>query len=63
MNTIHTLKCPHYSIKNRNKIIMKSCGELQKRYGFITSRELSIEIDRSQALAKKIIQKLISVYL
>ncbi|MFH1473553.1 MAG: LAGLIDADG family homing endonuclease [Candidatus Aenigmatarchaeota archaeon] len=58
-NIIHTLKYPHYSVKNRNKIIIKSCSELQKRYGFITSRELAIQIDRSRVLAKKVIRKLV----
>jgi len=57
---VQTLKCPHYSAKNCRETYLNACAKLQKRYEFITSRELAIELGRSQELAKKIIQKLVN---
>jgi hypothetical protein len=56
---VKTLKCPHYSVKRCQKIYVNACAQLQKRYSYIMSKELSIEINRSQTLAKKIIQKFV----
>lgn len=57
---VQTIKCHHYSTKKTHEIYQIACRNLQKRYEFITSRELAIELGRSQELAKKIIQKLVN---
>lgn len=57
---VQSIKCNHYSIKRTNEVYQSACRNIQRRYDFITSRELSIELGRSQELAKKVIQKLVS---
>jgi hypothetical protein len=56
---VNTLKRYSYPTRRASKIYQCACRNLQKRYGFITSRELSMELGRSQELSKKVIQKLV----
>ena len=57
---VQTIRYHHYSTKKTHEIYQIACRNLQKRYEFITSRKLAIELVRSQELAKKIIQKLVN---
>jgi len=56
---VKTVTRYQYSTRKSNAIYLSACSSLQRKYGFITSRELAIEIGRSQILAKKVIQRLV----
>jgi rRNA processing protein Gar1 len=56
---VYSIKQPHFSVKNKTKIVITSCKKLQNYHGFITSRDLAEELNRSQVLAKVILRNLV----
>jgi hypothetical protein len=56
---IDSIRLKSYPKNEANEIIYNSCLNLQKKEGKITSRTLAKEINRSQILAKKMIQRFV----
>ncbi len=56
---IESIKFDYYPKNESENIIYNACLNLQKKEGKITSRTLAKEINRSQELAKKAIQKFV----
>ena len=56
---IESIKLDYYPKKESGNIIYNACLNLQKKEGKITSRALAKEINRSQELAKKMIQRFV----
>ncbi|MEW6035472.1 MAG: hypothetical protein AB1529_02570 [Candidatus Micrarchaeota archaeon] len=55
---VAALKQPHFALKEKPGILLEACRKVQGTNNFITSRELALKLNRSQALAKKEIRRL-----
>jgi len=56
---VNSLKEAHYSLHDKPRIVLEAMNRLQTHYGYITSRDLAIEINRCQSLAKKVIWNMV----